>query len=106
MVLSFLSTEVMMPLRPQWRYESERIPVLRQSLAIAIFVIVPNAFTVHFWSSTWALLAIVPGALAELKGSIYLHPFTRDDEPPRPAAMGSVERTPRVKRISKRSMTG
>lgn len=106
MVLSFLSTGVTMPLRPQRRYESERITVLRQGLAIVIFIIVFNAFTVHFWGSTWALLAIVLGARAGLTESIYLHPFTRDDEPPSSALVGSVEGSPRVKRVLKRTMTG
>ncbi|CAO4157376.1 O-antigen ligase family protein [Methylorubrum extorquens] len=106
LVLSLLSTGVTMPLRPQIRYDSKRIAALRQGLAITIFIVLFNAFTVHFWGAIWTLLAIVLGARAGLTESVYLHPLARDDEPPRTAVSGSVEGSLRLKRTLRRAIPG
>lgn len=79
--LSILTTGVTMPLRPQLRFSSGKITTIRTGMAIAIFIYVFNAFTVHFWGSSWTMLAIILGIRAGLTESIYLSPSMRGDTP-------------------------
>lgn len=79
--LSILSTGVTMPFRPQHRYPTPFIARIRVAMAIAIFIYSFNAFTVHFWGSSWNMLAIVLGIRAGFTESIFLHPSARGDAP-------------------------
>lgn len=86
LVLSMVTTGITMPLRAQILYRREDIRSLRQGLSIAIFILLFNAFTVHFWGAIWTMLAIVLGCRAGLTESQYLHPYARGEPPVRAGA--------------------
>lgn len=81
LLLSMVCNGITMPLRAQIYYYSPKVSSLRRGLAVAIFVLFFNAFTVHFWGSIWMLLAVVIGLRAGLTESMYLHPYTRGEQP-------------------------
>jgi hypothetical protein len=84
LALSMLSSGVTMPLRPLPHYPHPRIPIIKSGMAIAIFILAFNSFTVHLWGSTWVLLAMIIGIRAGASESLFLSGFARAEIPPKP----------------------
>ncbi|KQS80566.1 hypothetical protein ASG25_02995 [Rhizobium sp. Leaf384] len=80
LVLALLTTGVTMQSRPLVRYPNPAIDFIRTGLGVCIFIILFNAFTVHFWGADWVLLAIVMGMRAGMTEASYMPPFMRGEE--------------------------